>query len=195
MGFIKNSVHKRALLRLFVVGLALLNIGCTTTKPGAQPKPNVYLEQEMKITDSALFFDGKKMGNVHKSLDTVNDPKGKYNYQYGSAIAPHGDAIKTYKNFVFMTWYHGGKYDRHMMLTRLNLKTGVLKHIKFPHQHTGLVGRWWIGETHNTIAVGISPKDETIHLVFDLHAYRRDSDTGGYDDFSKDSLYVVKIPA
>ncbi|WP_016956545.1 BNR-4 repeat-containing protein [Catenovulum agarivorans] len=169
--------------------IGLLVVSCaTTTESEKQPsaKAAIELKQEIKITDSALFFDGKKMGNVHKSLDTVNDPNGKYNYQYGPAIAPHGDAIKTYKHYVFMTWYRGGKYDRHMMLSRLNLKTGQLKHIEFPHQHSGLVGRWWIGETHNTIAVGISPKDESIHLVFDLHAYNRHSDAGGYDDFSKD---------
>ncbi|KMT67098.1 hypothetical protein XM47_00185 [Catenovulum maritimum] len=161
-------------------------MGCTTTETKAAHKSGIYLEQEVKITNAALFFDGKKMGNVRKSLRLKNDAIGKYDYQYGSAIVPHGDAIKTYKHFVFMTWYRGGKYDRHMMLSRLNLKTGVLKHIEFPHQHTGLVGRWWIGETHNTIAVGISPKDESIHLVFDLHAYSRHSDTGGNGSFAKD---------
>jgi len=144
------------------------------------------LLEEVKITDKALFFDGEKMGSVKESLQSKNDPDGKYNYQFGPALVPHGDAIKSHKHFVFMTWYQGGKTNRHMMLSRLNLKTGQLKHIKFPHQHTGFWGRWWIGETHNTIAVGISPIDETIHLVFDLHAYSRDSDTGGHDDFTKD---------
>ncbi|MBD1388685.1 BNR-4 repeat-containing protein [Neiella sp. HB171785] len=167
--------------------VSALMVGCaTTSNQAAANKDNIYLESETKITDRALFFDGKKMGNVHQTLNTKNDPNGKYDYQYGPAISPHGDAIKTYKHYVFMTWYRGGKYDRHMMLSRLNLKTGQLKHIEFPHQHTGLVGRWWIGETHNTIAVGISPKDETIHLVFDLHAYNRHSDTGGNGSFEKD---------
>lgn len=170
-----------------IVFLSLL-FGCSPAQKHLNntTKDSVFLEREIHITDSALFFDGKKLGHVRKSLNIKNDPAGKYDYQYGPSIVPHGDAIKVYKHYVFMTWYRGGKYDRHMMLSRLNLKTGKLQHITFPHQHSGLVGRWWIGETHNTIAVGISPKDETIHLVFDLHAYNRHSDTGGNGSFDKD---------
>jgi hypothetical protein len=166
---------------------ALLVSACGTQKESSKsPAQKITLEQEVKITDVALFFDGEKMGSVKESLASEYEPNQKYNYQFGSAIVPHGDAIKVHKEFVFMTWYQGGKYNRHMVLSRLNLKTGQLKHIQFPHQHTGFWGRWWIGETHNTIAVGISPLDETIHLVFDLHAYSRTSDTGGHDDFTKD---------
>ena len=55
------------------------------------------------------------------------------------------------------------------MLSRYNTLTGVLKTIEFPHQHTGYDGKWWLGETHNTIAVGICPKDSTIHMLYDMH--------------------------
>lgn len=119
---------------------------------------------ETKITDKAMFFDGNKVTNKH----TENNPNG-YDYIFGNALSPHGDCIKVYKHFVFMTWYQGGKENRHVMLSRLNTKTGVLKTIEFPHQHTGFKGKWWIGETHNTIAVGISPKNDTIHLLYDMH--------------------------
>ncbi|MFY0606497.1 MAG: BNR-4 repeat-containing protein [Cyclobacteriaceae bacterium] len=125
----------------------------------------VTLEKEVEITDKALYFDGKKVNGV------VPDSGTGYDYRYGREINPHGDCIKAYREYVFMTWYRGGKSDRHMMLTRYNMETGSMKTIEFPHQHTGLNGNWWIGETHNTIAVGISPKDESIHLVFDMHAY------------------------
>ncbi|GEA12930.1 BNR-4 repeat-containing protein [Alteromonas sp. KUL49] len=170
---------------LFTCVFALCS--CSSTDELVQaPTSSIYLEQEIHITDSALYFDGEKMPDVREALASNDSPDDKYNYMYGSAIVPHGDAIKTYKHYVFMTWYRGGKHDRHVMLSRLNTKTGRLVHIEFPHQHTGLVGRWWIGETHNTIALGISPKDETIHLVFDLHAYNRNSDTGGNGSFKKD---------
>ena len=110
-----------------IISISLILQGClSTSEDKSAPSQTPFLENEIKITDSALFFDGKKMGNEHKSLDSVNNQEGGYNYQYGSAISPHGDAIKTYKHYVFMTWYKGGKYDRHVMLSRLNLKNGQL---------------------------------------------------------------------
>ena len=124
----------------------------------------VKLLKEIKISDEVMFFDG-----VNNENSTNKDVNAPYDYSFGSALTPHGDCIKAYKEFVFMTWYRGGKEDRHVMLTRYNTKTGALKTIEFPHQHTGFEGKWWVGETHNTIAVGICPKDETIHLVYDLH--------------------------
>jgi hypothetical protein len=111
-----------------------------------------------------MFFNGNKVTGQH----TENNPNG-YDYIFGNALSPHGDCIKVYKHFVFMTWYRGGKKDRHVMLSRLNTQTGVIKTIEFPHRHTGFRGKWWLGETHNTIAVGISPKNDTIHLLYDMH--------------------------
>lgn len=127
-------------------------------------KAQVTLEKEIKITDLAMYFDGNKV-----DLNTTTNSSTGYDYVYGTALTPHGDCIKVFGDFVFMTWYRGGKEDRHVMLTRYNQRTGEQKTIEFPHQHTGYNGRWWIGETHNTIAVGISPKNETIHMVYDMH--------------------------
>ena len=126
----------------------------------------VTLETEIKVTDLAMYFNGIR--NQGSTRQDVNEP---YDYAYGPALSPHGDCIKTYKQYVFMTWYRGGKGDRHVMLTRYNTDTGSMKTIEFPHQHTGLAGKWWIGETHNTIAIGISPLNGTIHMVYDMHAY------------------------
>jgi len=124
----------------------------------------VTLEKEIKITDLAMYFDGDRV-----PLNTTTNSSTGYDYVYGTALTPHGDCIKVFGDFVFLTWYRGGKEDRHVMLTRYNQKTGVQKTIEFPHQHTGYNGKWWIGETHNTIAVGISPKNGTIHMVYDMH--------------------------
>lgn len=124
----------------------------------------VILEKEVKITDLAMYFDGVRV----PTSTNVNSTTG-YDYVYGAALTPHGDCIKVFGDFVFLTWYRGGKNDRHVMLTRYNKNTGIQKTIEFPHQHTGFNGKWWIGETHNTIAVGICPKDATIHMVYDMH--------------------------
>ncbi|WP_418262498.1 BNR-4 repeat-containing protein [Flavobacterium faecale] len=126
----------------------------------------VTLESEVKITDKAMYFNG-----VRIPITTTTNSTTGYDYVYGNALSPHGDCIKTYKQYVFMTWYRGGKNDRHVMLTRYNTVTGTMKTIEFPHQHTGYNGQWWIGETHNTIAVAISPLNGTIHMVYDMHAY------------------------
>lgn len=119
---------------------------------------------ETKISDEVMFFNGDKVDLKKEANSTAG-----YDYVYGNALTPHGDCVKAYKQFVFMTWYRGGKEDRHVMLTRLNTETGTLKTIEFPHQHTGYNGKWWIGESHNTIAVGISPINETVHLLYDMH--------------------------
>ena len=147
----------------------------------------VVLESEVHITDLAMYFDGNKV-----ALSTSTNSQSGYDYVYGTALTPHGDCIKAYENYVFMTWYRGGKNDRHVMLTRYNKDTGVKKTIEFPHQHTGYNGKWWIGETHNTIAVGICPKDGTIHMVYDMHR------NGNVAAFSNDYLrysYSVKNAA
>lgn len=124
----------------------------------------VKFEKELKISDKGLFFDGSKVANTAGN-------GSKYDYVFGNRITPHGDCIKEYNGFVFATWYRGGESDRHVMLSRYNTKTGVTKTIEFPHRHTGFQNKPWLGESHNTIAVGICPIDGTIHMVYDLHAY------------------------
>ena len=136
-------------------------------------KAQVTLEKEIKITDIGLHFDGKKVGEGAPNSLTA------YDYAFGSQISAHGDCIATYKQYVFMTWYKGGKENRNMMLTRYNTETGTKKTIEFPHKHTGWRNVWYIGETHNTIGIGVSPLDGTIHLLFDMHAYTKGRPTDG----------------
>ncbi|WP_282035774.1 BNR-4 repeat-containing protein [Saccharicrinis aurantiacus] len=143
-------------MRFILLGFIMI----TYTQAFAQ----VSLLDEVVISNKTLFFDGVKVDLDH----TANSTTG-YDYVYGNALTPHGDCIKAYKEFVFTVWYRGGKSDRHVMLTRYNTLTKVAKTIEFPHQHTGYDGKWWIGETHNTIAVGICPKDESVHLLYDMH--------------------------
>lgn len=152
----------------------------------------VTLEKEVKISDLGLHFDGSKVsGGASNTGD--NAP---YDFFFGRNISAHGDAIKSFGNYVFMTWYRGGKSDRHLMLSRYNKTTDVVSTIEFPHRHTGYQNRYWIGESHNTIAVGISPLDGTIHLLYDMHAYsaNRPSDGSLANDYFRYS-YSVKNAA
>lgn len=144
----------------------------------------VTFEKEFKITDLGLHFNGSKVTSGTK-FDTDDGNTTSYDYYFGRNISAHGDCIKTYGDFVFMTWYRGGESDRHVMLTRYNTKTGTSVDIEFPHRHTGFQNKPWIGESHNTIAVAVSPKDGTIHLLYDMHAYSntRPSDGSLSDDY------------
>ncbi|WP_396600658.1 BNR-4 repeat-containing protein [Algibacter sp. R77976] len=155
-------------------------------------KAQVILENEVKITDIGLHFNGSKVGSTAANTgDTA-----PYDYFFGKNISAHGDCIKTYGNYVFMTWYRGGKADRHVMLTRYNTLTGAMATIEFPHRHTGYQNKYWIGESHNTIAVAISPIDGTIHMLYDMHAYSRTRPSDGSlsDDYFRYS-YSLKNTA
>ncbi len=135
----------------------------------------VVLENEIKISDIALHFGGSKV--TSNAPNTGED--APYDYFFGPSISAHGDCIKTYNEYVFMTWYRGDKADRHVMLSRYNTITRTTATIEFPHRHTGYLNRWWIGESHNSIGLGISPLDGTIHMIYDMHAYSRNRPSDG----------------
>ncbi|TAP37308.1 BNR-4 repeat-containing protein [Alteromonas sp. KUL49] len=149
----------------------------------------VTLEQQVKITDIGLHFDGVDLN--YGNVDTA-DTGEKYDYFFGRNISAHGDAVKTYKHYVFMTWYKGGKSERNVMLTRYNTLNGDIATIEFPHRHTGFRGNPLIGESHNTIGLAVSPINGTIHMVYDMHAYD-DNNHGGVfkDDFFRYSFSVA----
>ncbi|WP_395345504.1 BNR-4 repeat-containing protein [Ningiella sp. W23] len=150
----------------------------------------VTLETQVKVTDDGLHFNGKDLN--FGNLDTASTDAEVYDFFFGRNISAHGDAVKTYKHYVFMTWYRGGKQDRHMMLSRYNTQTGTIASVEFPHQHTGFRGDPNIGESHNTIGLAVSPINGTIHMVFDMHAYDNNNHGGKFkDDFFRYSYSVV----
>lgn len=172
-------------IRLLVKNFCILFSLCLVQINFAQ----VVLESEVKITDFGLHFNGSRVPNT--SLD--NGSTTSYDYVFGKNISAHGDCIKTYGDYVFMTWYRGGKTDRHVMLTRYNKVTGTMATIEFPHMHTGFQNKWWLGESHNTIAVGVSPINGTIHLLYDMHAYSatRPSDGSLANDYFRYSYSIA----
>ncbi|WP_147676514.1 BNR-4 repeat-containing protein [Algibacter pacificus] len=161
--YVQRKVWKSTMLTLlFLIFTSVVNA-------------QVVLEDEIKITDIGLHFDGSKVG----STATNTGDTAPYDYFFGKNISAHGDCIKTYGDYVFMTWYQGGKEKRHVMLTRYNTVTGSMATIEFPHRHTGYQNMYWIGESHNTNAIAVSPIDGTIHMLYDMHAYSKDRPSNG----------------
>ena len=149
----------------------------------------VTLKQQVKISDEGLHFDGE---NLDFSNVTTPSTGEKYDYFFGPNISAHGDAVKTYKHFVFMTWYKGGKSERNVMLSRYNTLNGELATIEFPHRHTGFRGDPLVGESHNTIGLAVSPINGTIHMVYDMHAYDNNNHDGKFkNDYFRYSYSVA----
>lgn len=125
-----------------------------------------HVEQERKEGESAP---------VAMIEDTLVAPDGLYfsKAQFSHRISPHGDCIDVVNGYVYVTWYRGGMEDRHVMLSRMKIGTGVWKTIEFPHVHCMYRRYPTKGDAHNVISVGVSPIDDTVHLLYDMHAYSK----------------------
>lgn len=135
---------------------------------------------ESKIADDGLYFEGTQ----------------GVNYQFGPRITPHGDCIDVVNGYVFVTWYKGGMDQRNVMLSRKKLDdpTANWVTIEFPHKHIGFQGNPTIGDSHNTIAVGISTIDNTIHLLYDMHAYSSASYPTDFFNYSVSIKNAAFVP-
>lgn len=106
-------------------------------------------------------------------------PEGLYltRAKFGRFINAKGATIQVYKGYIFVSWYRGGMDDRSMYLSRKKIGEGEWRHISFPHRHVMFRGdkdkpeAQRQGDAHNYIAIGICPRDDTIHLLYDMHAY------------------------
>ena len=180
----KKNIHQLSITLLFTAALS----SCAASTSGINNY--VSLIEEIKITDNGLHFNGKKL--THGTLEKASTDNDSYDFFFGRNISAHGDAITTYKHYVFMTWYRGGKADRHVMLSRYNKNTETVSTIEFPHQHTGFRGDPNIGESHNTIGISVSPINGTIHMVYDLHAYDNNNHGGKFvNDYFRYSFSEV----
>ena len=132
---------------------------------GQEQQLAATLEELSQVTgtgEGGLFFAGTQ--NV--------------NYRFSRRISPHGDCIDVVNGYAFVTWYKGGMDQRNLMLSRKNLTVpnSSWVTIEFPHQHVGqggelLNGTGIRGDSHNTAAIGVSTIDNTIHIIYDMHAY------------------------
>jgi len=123
----------------------------------------VTFVEESKITNEGLYFwypDGKK-ANI-----------------YGRSISPHGDCYSVANGYIYFGWYKGGMSDRTLMLSRKKIGSTKWVHVALPHKNTLIVdpknktGPKIYGNTHQTVAVEVSKKDSTIHILYDHHADR-----------------------
>ena len=143
------------------------------------------LSQVSGTGEGSLFFAGTQ--NV--------------NYRFSRRISPHGDCVDIVNGYAFVTWYKGGMDARNLMLSRKNLSVPNSSWItiEFPHQHIGqngelLNGTGIRGDSHNTAAIGVSTIDDTIHIIYDMHAYTAASLPNDFFNYSVSIANAAFVP-
>ena len=124
------------------------------------------------------------------------------NYRFSQRITPHGDCVDVVNGYAFVTWYKGGMADgRNLMLSRknLNVANSDWVTIEFPHKHIGqggelLNGTGIRGDSHNTAAIGVSTIDNTIHILYDMHAYRSSALPNDFFNYSVSKANTAFVP-
>ena len=154
----------------------------------SQTKLSTTLNSATKVTkddEGGLFFAGTQ--NI--------------NYRFSRRISPHGDCVDVVNGYAFVTWYKGGMDKRNLMLSRknLNVENSPWVTIEFPHKHVGqggeiLKGTGIRGDSHNTAAIGISTIDNTIHIIYDMHAYSRSSLPNDFFNYSVSKKNMAFVP-
>ena len=71
--------------------------------------------------------------------------------------------------YIFFGWYKGGMTNRDLMISRKKIGSGGWVTVQLPHKNTLIQpGNRW-GDSHNTISVGVSSIDGTVHIFYDHH--------------------------
>lgn len=173
-----------------------------TINPGEISEANVELSEDNEYVPTPVGVRKVKTYQLGEALMFYGDQKA-----YGSAISVNGNCIAAYGDYVYVGWWKGGLKNRNLMLTRFNTVSKTLATIEFPHKHVGYLGQYYLaeqknpdadltnlkGDSHNTVAVGICPKDGTIHLAYDLHGYDKYQHKWPYFNYNvskKNSLNV-----
>lgn len=119
---------------------------------------------------------------------------------FGRHINARNSMILVYKGHIFVSWYKGGFEDRTVWLSRKPIGKGQWQHIRFPHRHVMFRGDKNLpeeqkrGDAHNAIAIGICPKDDTIHLLYDMHAYTPKDFPKDYFNYSHSRKGAATVP-
>lgn len=120
--------------------------------------------------------------------------------KFGRTLTPKGPCIQVYKGYIFVTRYQGGMDNRRVWLSRKKIGGGEWQHVAFPHRHVMFRGDKHLpeaerrGDAHNSIVIGISPKDDTIHLLYDMHAYSPNDFPDDFFNYSYSKKGAAVVP-
>lgn len=164
------------LIYRLIVCLSIFYVNSIEAQENTTTQLAVTFNSQSKITDYGLFF-----GN---------------NFQFGPRITPHGDCIDVVNGFAFVGWYRGDMDDRSLMLSRkdLNDPNSEWVTVEFPHSHYGFRHNRDLGDSHNTISVGISTFDNRVHLIYDLHAYTESNIPNDFFNYSVSAIGGAFVP-
>ncbi len=94
--------------------------------------------------------------------DSLVDPKALTIKGSINGLSFQQDAVVSHENYQYLAYYDA---KRQMCLGRRRLPTGHWEIIRFTDY------AFKSNDSHNTISLGICPKDGTIHLAFDHHGH------------------------
>lgn len=135
-------------LKLLLFVLGVIFVGNTFSQ-------EVTFLERSQVTDDALYFWY---------------PNGKKAFHYAPSISPRGDCFTIANGYIFFGWYKGGmKNGRDLMISRKKIGSGNWVTVQLPHKNTLIGAKKEWGDSHNTISVGISKTDGTIHIFYDHH--------------------------
>jgi hypothetical protein len=125
-----------------------------------KPRNLIYFTALTAIASVSALADF----TVKKVCDSTVDSKaltfaGRYG-QVINGLSFQQDAVATHGNYQYLGYYDG---DRRVCIARRELPTGKWESIQFKDYH------FKSNDAHNTISIGICPKDGTIHISFDHH--------------------------
>ncbi|KAF9525469.1 hypothetical protein CPB83DRAFT_543391 [Crepidotus variabilis] len=102
-------------------------------------------------------------GKVSIVSNTQLDTSGVFFVSYDGVVNVNSfqlSAVLTYGGYQYAAWYTSTKYA---ILARKPLPSGSWEKLQLPHQLS-------TSDSHNVIALGISPQDGKIHVAMDCHS-------------------------
>lgn len=170
----------RMLPGLLIIGAGMIgNIKMTHAQTDHPAPPTIQLGNEGEVASQGLYLTRAA---------------------FGRSINARDNTIRIYKGYIYVSWYKGGFDDRSVWLSRKKIGRGEWQHIQFPHRHVmfrkdqHLPEHEQRGDAHNWISIGICPKDDTIHLLYDLHAYTPSDFKDDYFNYSYSKKGAAIVP-
>ncbi|CEL56653.1 hypothetical protein RSOLAG1IB_07979 [Rhizoctonia solani AG-1 IB] len=100
---------------------------------------------------------------VTRQSSTQLDAKGIFFVSYDGLVNVESfqqSGVVTYNGYQYAGWYTSTRYA---ILARRQLPSGPWSTLQLPHQLS-------VNDSHNVIAIGISPSDGRIHVAMDTHS-------------------------